>query len=88
MSNIHPLFGQATPAPTPHEPPPPRKRGPYRRKVTKAEIARLVRTAEDLGLTIYGVTLDGDKVHLQTKPGPNAAPTACSAIDSWFDRHG
>ena len=60
MSNIHTLFEAA-----PHQPAP-RKRGPYRKKASKAEIERAVRSARDLGLTVYGLTIDGDKVHVQT----------------------
>ena len=82
MSNIHHLFGEAEPRPKP------RTRGPYRKKITAAEIERALRTVEKLGFTVYGVTIDDGKVHLQTKPGPNTTPTTTSSVDDWFSRRG
>lgn len=82
MSNIHHLFGEDKPRPQP------RARGPYRKKATAADIARAIRAAEQLGLTIYGFTVEGEKVHLQTKPGPETAPRSTSHADDWFSRRG
>lgn len=82
MSNIHHIFGEGEPRPQP------RIRGPYRKKATAADIARAIRTAEQLGLTIYGFTVEGEKVHLQTKPGPDAPPRSASMADDWFSRRG
>lgn len=80
MSNIHHLRGAPTPLPQPVK----KARGPYRKKVTAAEIERAVLTAEKVGLTIYGFTIDGDKVHFQTRPTPMTADNSQSAVDAWF----
>lgn len=82
MSNVHFLHGsvQAQPAT--------RIRGPYRKKVTAAEIARAVDTARKVGLTIYGVTIDGERIHLQTRPAVDADGAKTTAADVWFARHG
>lgn len=82
MSNIHHIFGEDKSCQQA------RVRGPYRKKATAADIARAIRTAEQLGLTIYGLTVDGEKVHLQTKPGPETAPSSTSHADDWFSRRG
>ncbi|TNC49032.1 hypothetical protein FHG66_12790 [Rubellimicrobium rubrum] len=82
MSKIHHLFGEAEPRPTT------RARGPYRKKVTAAEIKRAVRTVEELGLTIYSVTFDDQKIQIQTKPGPEAPSGNASSVDEWFSRRG
>lgn len=82
MSNIRQFPGGAEPRPAP------RVRGPYRKKVTAAEIERAVRAAEKLGLTIYGLTIEGDKVHIQTKPGPETLTGSASVADDWFSRRG
>ncbi|WP_375263461.1 hypothetical protein [Palleronia sp.] len=82
MSNIRHFPGGAELRPAP------RARGPYRKKVTAAEIERAVRVAEKLGLTIYGLTIEGDKVHVQTKPGPENGAGPASAADDWFSRRG
>lgn len=78
MSTIHPLFGEAGP------PQKPRSRGPYRRKVTAAEIERAVRAADRAGLTIYAVTVEEGAVRIQTKPGPEQPASGVSAVDDWF----
>ena len=82
MSNIVHFTGGAEPRPAP------RTRGTYRKKATAAEIKRAVLTAQESGLTIYAVTIDGDKVHLQTKPSLENGAGAASAADDWFDRRG
>ena len=82
MSTIHHLFGEDEPRPKP------RARGPYRKRVTIAEIERAVRAAEKIGLTVYGLTIQGDKVHLQTKPSADAVPRDPSSVDDWFARRG
>ena len=78
VSNIHHLFGEGEPRPKR------RTRGPYRKKVSAAEIERLVRAADKAGLTIYSLTLEGNKIHLQAKPGRNT--TSTSPVDEWFSR--
>lgn len=82
MSNIHSLFN------TPAKSPTPAKRGPYRKKATKADIERVVRSAVELGLTIYGMTIEGDAIHLQTRPGPEHTSAQENSADAWFDRRG
>ena len=78
MSNIIHLRGEAETRPQP------RTRGPYRRKVTAAEIERAVTTAAKLGLTIYGVTIDGEKIHLQTRPASTADNGKRDAVEAYF----
>jgi hypothetical protein len=82
MSNIHHIHGQ------PIEAPAKRKRGPYTKKATKAEIERAVRVAAELGLPVYGVTIEGAKIHLQTRPGPEQGAGSTSAVDAWFASRG
>ena len=68
--------------------PAPTKRGPYRRTATKTEIERAVRTVHELGLTVYGLTVEGERIQIQTRPGPDQAASARPAVDAWFDRRG
>lgn len=82
VSNIHNLFGEDNP------PPKRRTRGPYRKKVSAAEIGRVVRAVDQAGLTIYSLTFEGDKIHLQTRPSPDTEATSISSADDWFSRRG
>lgn len=84
MSNVIHLGGNAAPEVAPTR----KRRGPYRKKVTKAEVARAVNTAVELGLTVYGLTFEGDKLHVHTKPIEGATQQAPSEADAWFARHG
>jgi hypothetical protein len=68
--------------------PAPKKRGVHRRTATKTEIERVVRTATELGLTIYGLTVEGERIQIQTRPGPDLNAGARPAVDAWFDRRG
>lgn len=68
--------------------PAPKKRGAYRRTATKSEIERVVRAATELGLTIYGLTVEGERIQVQTRPGPDPTTGARQSVDAWFDRRG
>lgn len=81
MSNVHSFPGVAGPAAGQ------KKRGPYRKKVSKAEIARAVQSARELGLTVYGVTVEGERVHVQTQPDASSDAASRAAVDAWFDNH-
>lgn len=82
MSNIHHIHQGTTPQPKK------RTRGPYRKKATASDIERAIRTAEKLGLTIYGFTVEGEKVHLQTKPTLDDNGSNSSAAEEWFAHRG
>lgn len=84
MSNIIHLGGKAAPEAAPTR----KRRGPYRKKVTKAEIMRAVNAARDLGMTVYGWTVQEDKVHVQTQPVAGETKRSASDVDAWFARHG
>lgn len=71
--------------PSPSGAAPERKtRGGYRKKASRSEIQRLVNTAVDLGLTVYGITLDGERVHLLTKPNAEQCRKGLSEVDQFF----
>jgi hypothetical protein len=72
--------------PSPSGAAPARKaRGGYRKKASRAEIQRLVNTAVDLGLTIYGIILDGERVQLLTKPNAEQCRKGLSEVDRFFE---
>jgi hypothetical protein len=77
MSEIIKLYEGEPPRPAPA------KRGPYRRTATKTEIERAVRAVTGLGLTV-----EGERIQVQTRPGPDQAASALPAVDAWFDRRG
>ena len=80
MSNIHSFPGITQPAKGQKK-----KRGSYRKKASKAEIARAIQTAKDLGLTVYGYVVEGEKVHVQTQPFSTSTDNQ-TAVDAWFNR--
>lgn len=82
MSNIHHIHGEAAPSPQP------KSRGSYRKKATSADITRAIRAAEMAGLTVYGFTVEGESVQLQTRPGQNAIGNKASLADDYFNRRG
>lgn len=82
MSEIIKLYEGEPPRPAPA------KRGPYRRTATKTEIERAVRAVTGLGLTVYGLTVEGERIQVQTRPGPDQAASARPSVDAWFDRRG
>jgi hypothetical protein len=55
------------------------------RKITKTEIERAICSARDLGLTIYGVTIEGSKIHLVTKPNAEQCRKGLSEVDAFFE---
>jgi hypothetical protein len=75
--NVHQLPGYSAPAK--------RTRAPRQRKITKTEIERAIGCARDLGLTIYGLTIEGDKIHLVTKPNAEQCRKGLSEVDSFFE---
>lgn len=81
MSNVHTLPG-VTPLPKT------RVRGSYRKVATKAEITRAIRAAEELGLTVYGFTVDGGSIQVSTRPTSAAPASEEAVVDDWFSRHG
>lgn len=82
MSNIHHLLDEGEPRPKP------RTRGPYRKKASAVDNTRAIWVAEQTGLKVYGFTVEGEKIHLQTRPGPDAVPNGTSLAEDWFARRG
>lgn len=74
--NVHHLPGSAAPAKT---------RAPRQRKITKTEIERAIGCARDLGLTIYGLTIEGERIHLVTKPNAEQCRKGLSEVDAFFE---
>lgn len=75
--NIHHLPG--SPAPVTRAKP---QRQP---KITKTEIERAIGCARDLGLTIYGLTIEGGRIHLATKPNAEQCRKGLSEVDAFFE---
>jgi hypothetical protein len=82
MSNIHHLHQEA-PAAAPIK-----ARKPREKKISEAEIKRVLLTAHNIGLTIYGFTIEGGQIKVQTKPDQVTAKGAASEVDAWFNRRG
>lgn len=57
-------------------------------KATDADIQRSLRAATRLGLTIYGYTVDGNRVHVHTKPLSIPSAATGDEADAWLARHG
>ena len=86
MSKIY-LVSDGTPAPA--APRPERKTyKPRDKKVSSAEMARVIRTADSLGLTIYSFTIDGGVMKVVTKPEQPPDKGHPSEADAWFAAHG
>jgi hypothetical protein len=46
-------------------------------------------SAAELDLTVYGLTIEGEKIHVQTKPGAEQGTNgAKNGIDAWFANRG
>lgn len=88
MSNIHHINVPTPPTAKEDVQHGPRKRSAYTKKATKAEVERAILSATQLGLTVYGLTIQGDKIHIQTQPMQTGDVNPKDAVNSWFDRRG
>ena len=69
--------------------PKPTAKSAKRRRMTDAQIARALRNAHTAGLTVYSfsieTTLDGEVLHVWTRPGAATPAAQQSDVEEWFD---
>jgi hypothetical protein len=84
MSNIHLISDAAPGAPKPGR----KTYKPREKKISAAEMARVLRTADSLGLTIYSFTVEAGVIRVVTKPEQPSAKGQATEVDSWFASRG
>lgn len=85
MSNIY-LVNDGTPVPAAR--PSSKTHKPREKKISAAEMARVLRTADSLGLTIYSFTIEGGVMKVVTKPEQPSGNGHPTEVDSWFAARG
>lgn len=81
MTNVTRIYGDRSPK---------WEAAPRRRaaKASAADIDRALKVANAAGLTIYGFTVVGDQVHVQTRPAATGPVPTVTDADAWFASRG